>query len=453
MIRARLQKVGGFMAGMVLPNIGAFIAWGLITALFLPAGWLPNAYLAKLIQPMIQYLLPTLIGYTGGRLVHGARGGLVGAVATMGMIVGSAIPMFLGAMVMGPLGGWAMKKTDEKLGRHVPVGFEMLVNNFSAGILGMCLALVAYTAAGPMVAGLTEALSAGARKMTTLGLLPLIALFVEPGKVLFINNAINHGVLAPLGVAEASQFGKSIFFLIEPNPGQGFGLLMAYWLFGKGTTRSSAPGAIVIHFFGGIHELYFPYVLMNPITVLAMMAGGVASASVFVAMHAGLVATFSPGSIFTAIALAPKGGLLPVLCGIATGAVVTFVVAIPMVKRFAPPEPGAEQFLFATETPILQAQRPSACQIPAKVLFVCEAGMGSSVVGSAVLRRKLEQAGLSVPVEHCALTELPPDAQLAICQRSLAERVQQIAPRARVYPVDDYINSPAYDEVIRLFTV
>jgi PTS system mannitol-specific IIC component len=435
-----LQKVGGFMAGMVIPNIGAFIAWGLITALFLPSGWLPNAYLAKLIQPMILFLLPILIGFTGGRLVHGARGGLVGAVATMGMIVGSPVPMFLGAMVMGPLGGWLMKKVDGMLDRHVPVGFEMLVNNFSAGILGMCLALVAYSAAGPLVAGLTLALSAGARKMTALGVLPLLALFVEPGKVLFINNAINHGVLAPLGVAEASQSGKSIFFLIEPNPGQGLGLLMAYWLFGKGTTRSSAPGALVIHFFGGIHELYFPYVLMNPITVLAMMAGGVAAATVFVTMHAGLVATFSPGSIFTAIALAPKGGLLPVLCGIATGAVVTFLVAIPMVKRFTPPEPGAEQFRFATEP---------AAQLPAKILFVCEAGMGSSVIGAAVLRRKLEQAGFKVPVEHCALSALPPDAQVAVCQRSLSERVRQIAPRARVYAVDDYINAPAYDEVVR----
>ncbi len=331
----------------------------------------------------------------------------------------------------------------------------MLINNFSAGILGMCLALVAYAAAGPLVAGLTEALSAGAREMTTRGLLPLIALFVEPGKVLFINNAINHGVLAPLGVAEASQTGKSIFFLIEPNPGQGLGLLTAYWIFGKGTTRNSAPGAIVIHFFGGIHELYFPYVLMNPITVLAMMAGGVAAATVFVTMHAGLVATFSPGSIFTAIALAPKGGLFPVLCGIATGAVVTFLVAIPMVKRFHPPEAGAEQFRFATEPagiPVSQAPRPAAGQIPAKILFVCEAGMGSSVVGSAVLRRKLEQAGLSVPVEHCALTGLPPDTQVAICQRSLAERVQQIAPGARVYPVDDYINAPAYDEILRIFS-
>lgn len=360
MIQARMQKVGGFMAGMVVPNIGAFIAWGLITALFMPAGWLPNKFLARLVDPMILNLLPILIGYTGGRLVHGPRGGLVGAVATMGMAAGSNIPMFIGAMAMGPLGGWLMRQFDQRCGRHVPMGFEMLVNNFSAGILGMGLALLGFALAGPLVAGLTAALAAGARKITAAGYLPLIALLIEPGKVMFINNAINHGVLAPLGVAEARQLGKSIFFLLEPNPGQGVGLLCAYWLFGKGTTRSSAPGALIIHFFGGIHELYFPFVLMNPLTLVAMVAGGMAAATVFAAMHAGLVATYSPGSIFTAIALAPKGGLLPVLCGIATGAVVTFLVAVPIVKRSTPLRPARSSFASPPSRPRRRRRRRHA---------------------------------------------------------------------------------------------
>jgi PTS system mannitol-specific IIC component len=441
-----MQRVGGFMAGMVVPNIGAFIAWGLITALFMPAGWLPNKHLAKLVDPMILNLLPVLIGYTGGRLVHGARGGLVGAVATMGMVAGSNIPMFIGAMVMGPLGGWLIRQFDQRCGRRIPMGFEMLVNNFSAGILGMGLAVLGYTLAGPFVAGLTAALAAGARRITAAGYLPFIAFFIEPGKVLFINNAINHGVLAPLGVAEAKQLGKSIFFLLEPNPGQGVGLLCAYWLFGKGTTRSTAPGALIIHFLGGIHELYFPFVLMNPVTLVAMIAGGFAAAAVFAATHAGLVATYSPGSIFTAIALAPKGELLPILCGIATGAIVTFLVAVPIVKRSAPPEAGAEQFRFAAEP--AAATAPAAAR-PGAILFVCEAGMGSSVVGAAVLRRKLEAARLDIPVSHAALSELQPTAEMIVCQRSLAARVAEIAPRARVYPVDDYINSPAYDQILR----
>jgi PTS system mannitol-specific IIC component len=445
-IQARMQKVGGFMAGMVVPNIGAFIAWGLITALFMPLGWFPNNHLAKLVDPMILNLLPVLIGYTGGRLVHGARGGLVGAVGTMGMVVGSGVPMFIGAMAMGPLGGWLMRQFDERCGRAVPAAFQMLVNNFSAGILGMVLALAGFTLAGPLVAGLTAALSAGARRITELGYLPFIALFIEPGKVLFINNAINHGVLAPLGLEEARQFGKSVFFLLEPNPGQGVGLLCAYWLFGKGTAKTTAPGALLIHFLGGIHELYFPFVLMNPLTLLSMIAGGFAAATVFVAMHAGLVATFSPGSIFTAIALAPKGGLLPVLCGFASGAVVTFLVAVPIVKRAPAPQAGAEQLRLATEPAGNVFQRLAR---PASILFVCEAGMGSSVIGAMALRRKLRGANLDVPVNHVAISEMPATAALVVCQRSLAERVAQIAPQARVYVVDEYVNSPAYEEIVR----
>jgi PTS system mannitol-specific IIC component len=445
-IQARMQKVGGFMSGMVVPNIGAFIAWGLITALFLPAGWLPNSHLAKLVDPMILNLLPVLIGYTGGRLVHGARGGLVGAVGTMGMAVGSGVPMFIGAMAMGPLGGWLMRQFDERCGRRVPMGFQMLVNNFSVGILGMGLALAGFTVAGPLVAALTAALGGGARRITDAGYLPLMALFIEPGKVLFINNAINHGVLAPLGMAEARQFGKSIFFLLEPNPGQGAGLLCAYWLFGKGTARASAPGALLIHFFGGIHELYFPFVLMNPLTLLAMIAGGFAAATVFVTLHAGLVATCSPGSIFTALALSPKGGLLPVLGGIATGAVVTFLVAAPIVKRAAPAQAGAEQFRLTTE-PAGDSPKPPAR--PASILFVCEAGMGSSVIGAAVLRRKLQRANVDVPVDHVAISEMPAAAEVVVCQRSLAARVAQITPQARVYVVDEYINAPAYEQIVR----
>lgn len=453
MIQARMQKVGGFMAGMVVPNIGAFIAWGLITALFMPAGWLPNKHLARLVDPMILNLLPILIGYTGGRLVHGARGGLVGAVATMGMVAGSNIPMFIGAMVMGPLAAWLLRQFDQRCGRRIPLGFEMLVNNFSAGILGMGLAVLGYLLTGPFVAGLTAALAAGARKITAAGYLPFIAFFIEPGKVMFINNAINHGVLAPLGVAEAKQLGRSIFFLLEPNPGQGVGLLCAYWLFGKGTTRTTAPGALVIHFFGGIHELYFPFVLMNPLTLVAMIAGGFAAAAVFAATHAGLVATYSPGSIFTAIALAPKGHLLPILCGIATGAVVTFLVAVPIVRRAPPPEAGAEQFRFATEPAAAPATAaPALLARPAAILFVCEAGMGSSVIGAGVLRRKLTAAGLDIPVSHASLSELKPSAEMVVCQRSLAARVAELAPRARLYPVDDYINSPAYDQIIRDLT-
>jgi PTS system mannitol-specific IIC component len=314
------------MAGMVIPNIGAFIAWGLITALFIPTGWIPNETFAKLVGPMILYLLPLLIGYTGGKMVHGVRGGVVGAAATMGVVVGADIPMFLGGMIMGPLGGWLIKKVDEVLVDRTPVGFEMLVSNFSAGILAVILILIANVVIGPVVTGISDVAGAIVDGLVRAGLLPLAAIVIEPAKVLFLNNALNHGVLAPLGVAAAQSSGRAIHFLLETNPGPGLGLLVAFFFAGKGMLKESSPGSMVIHFLGGIHEIYFPYVLAHPIMILAMIAGGLAADFWFVVSGAGLVATPSPGSIFAYLAVTPPGQHFQVLTGVLVGAVVSFLV-------------------------------------------------------------------------------------------------------------------------------
>jgi|SRR5688572_24739248 len=325
-MRERLQQFGGFLAGMVIPNIGAFIAWGLITALFIPTGWIPNENFAKLVGPMILYLLPILIGYTGGKMIHGHRGGVVGAAATMGVVVGTDIPMFLGAMIMGPLGGWATQKIDEMLEDKVGVGFEMLVNNFSAGILGLILALLGFVAIGPVVQAFSEGARAVVDALINARLLPLAAIIIEPAKVLFLNNALNHGVLSPLGVAAAADTGRAIHFLLETNPGPGLGLLLAFYVAGKGMLKESAPGSMIIHFLGGIHEIYFPYVLAHPIMILAMIAGGFSANLWFVISNAGLVATPSPGSIFAYLAVTPPGQHFAVLTGVLIGAVVSFLV-------------------------------------------------------------------------------------------------------------------------------
>ena len=325
-MRERLQQWGGFLAGMVIPNIGAFIAWGLITALFIPTGWLPNENFAKLVGPMIIYLLPLLIGYTGGKAIHGHRGGVLGAVVTMGVVVGSDIPMFLGGMLAGPLGGWAMKKVDEVLEPKVGVGFEMLVNNFSAGILGTILALIGFLVISPVVTSISNAAGAIVDSLAQARLLPLAAIIIEPAKVLFMNNALNHGVLAPLGVAASAETGRAVHFLLETNPGPGLGLLIAFFVAGKGMLKQSAPGSMIIHFLGGIHEIYFPYVLAHPIMILSMIAGGIAADFWFVVSGAGLVATPSPGSIFAYLAVTPPGQHFPVLTGVAIGAVVSFLV-------------------------------------------------------------------------------------------------------------------------------
>lgn len=303
--KVKVQRMGSHLSGMIMPNIGAFIAWGLITALFIPTGWLPNEHLAKLVDPMIKYLLPLLIGFTGGNMVYGARGGVVGATATIGVIVGADIPMFLGAMLMGPLGGFAIKQVDRLFEGKVRSGFEMLVNNFSAGIVGGLLTLAAYLGIGPVVLWLNKALAAGVEVIVGAGLLPLANIFIEPAKVLFLNNAINHGVLSPVGIEQAANTGKSILFLLESNPGPGLGILLAFTIFGKGSARQSAPGAAIIQFLGGIHEIYFPYILMKPLLILAAIGGGVAGVFTFTLFDAGLVAVPSPGSIFALLAMTP----------------------------------------------------------------------------------------------------------------------------------------------------
>jgi len=348
--RERMQRIGGFLAAMVIPNMAAIIAWGLITALFIPTGWLPNEKFAQLVGPMIRFLLPLLIGYTGGKLVYDTRGGVVGAAATMGMVVGTDIPMFLGGMIMGPLGGWLIKKLDQLIEDRIPVGFEMLVNNFDAGILALGLALIGQLAVGPFVESVSNAFRAGVDTLVANRMLPLADIIIEPAKVLFLNNALNHGVLAPAGVAEVAQSGKAIHFLLESNPGPGLGLLLAFYVSGKGLLKQSAPGSMVVHFLGGIHEIYFPYVLAHPVMIFAMWAGGIAADFCFVVFHAGLVATPSPGSIFAYLAVIPKGSHFAVLSGVVVGTVASFLVGSLILKVFpvreqagdSPAEPHAD---------------------------------------------------------------------------------------------------------------
>ncbi len=341
-MREKTQRFGSFLAAMIIPNLGAFIAWGLITALFIPTGWVPNETLAGLVGPMIKYMLPLLIGFAGGHLVYGARGGVVGAAATMGAVVGAEVPMFIGGMLMGPLGGWLIKKIDGLLDGKVPSGFEMLVNNFSAGILAAIMAVLAQVGVGPLVQALTTVMGSGVQFLIDTRLLPVADLFVEPAKVLFLNNAINHGIFGPLGVAEVQEKGNSMLFLLETNPGPGLGLLLAFWFAGKGMAKQSAPGAIIIHFFGGIHEIYFPYVLAHPIMIVSLWAGGILADLWFVIMKAGLVATPSPGSIFAYLAVTPKGMHLAVLGGVTIAAVASFLVGSFILKLYPVKEFGSE---------------------------------------------------------------------------------------------------------------
>ncbi|MDN3068191.1 PTS mannitol-specific transporter subunit IIBC [Enterococcus faecalis] len=426
-IKAKVQRLGSTLSSMVMPNIGALIAWGVLTALFIPDGYLPNKAFATMVGPMLTYLIPLLIGYTGGKVIAGDRGAVVGAIATMGVIVGTDIPMMLGAMIMGPLGGFTIKKFDQYFQHRIKAGFEMLVNNFSAGLIGFALALLGFSAIGPIVDALTAAMARGVEIILNAHLIPLTSIFIEPAKVLFLNNAINHGILTPLGTEQVLSAGKSILFLLEANPGPGLGVLLAFMFFGKGAAKSSAPGAIIIHFLGGIHEIYFPYVMMKPLLFLSVIAGGATGSLVFQTLDAGLRAPASPGSIIAILAMTPMGSYLPVILGVLAATAVSFAVSAVILKADAKEE--SDEF--------------------AQKVFACDAGMGSSAMGASILRKKVQEAGLVQTVTNRAINNLTDEGNtLIVTQAELQERAKQKAPNATFVAVENFLNSPRYDEIV-----
>jgi PTS system mannitol-specific IIC component len=468
--RVRVQQFGRMLSGMVMPNIGAFIAWGLITALFIPTGWWPNEKLATLVGPMITYLLPLLIGFTGGQMVHGKRGGVIGAIVTMGVIVGSTIPMFLGAMLVGPLSGWVLKQFDKAVDGKIKAGFEMLVNNFSIGIIGGGLAIGAFKGIGPLIQGLTNVLSSGVEFLVNNHLLPLVNIIIEPAKILFLNNAINHGILTPIAAEESLRLGKSILYMLESNPGPGLGILLAYWLVGRGSAKASAPGAVIIHFLGGIHEIYFPYILMNPRLILAVIGGGVTGTFTFQLLGAGLSGAPSPGSIIAYIAMTPKGGYLPMLAGVVAATVVSFLIASVLLKTSKKNneeeevniEEAAERMrdmkaagtaaqTAATATTATTSNVAGNVRNKAdvhKIVFACDAGMGSSAMGASVLRKKLQAAGVNLTVVNSAVSEIPADADIVVTQKTLTDRAIASNPNAEHISIDNFLKSPKYDELV-----
>lgn len=447
-LKVKVQGFGRFLSNMVMPNIGAFIAWGFITALFIPTGWLPNEYFGELVGPMIKFLLPLLIGYTGGKLAGGERGAVVGAITTMGIIVGSEIPMFLGAMIVGPLGGWAIKTFDNAIEGKVKSGFEMLVNNFSAGIIGMLLALLSYAVIGGLVTQLSDLLAAGVNALVAANMLPLTSIIVEPAKILFLNNAINHGIFSPLGIQQSAELGKSIFFLIEANPGPGLGILLAYMLFGKGSAKQTAGSASIIHFLGGIHEIYFPYVLMNPRLILAVIAGGATGVLTNNLLGGGLVAPASPGSIFAVLAMTPAGAHFGVILSVILSCAVTFAIASVLLKM-QKNEVSLEDAQSQMQSMKAQSKGTVATQGNISKIFVaCDAGMGSSAMGASMLRKKVQAAGLNIEVQNLAINDLPQNAQLIVTHQDLTARAQKQVPNAQHLSLSNFLDGAFYDSLV-----
>lgn len=456
-VRVKIQKFGSKLSSMVIPNLGAFIAWGLLTAVGIAIN---NDMLRSFITPMLNYLLPLLIAFAGGKMVYDYRGGVIGTVATIGVIIGAEVTMFIGAMILGPLAAWILKQFDKAIDGKVPMGFELLVNNYSVGILGAILGVIGCVWLGPAISSLTSVFAGGVDILVNQGLLPLTAILIEPAKVLFLNNAIGQGILTPMGTTQLESLGKSVLFLLESNPGPGMGVLLAYMLFGKGTSKSSAWGASIIHLFGGIHEIYFPFVLMNPVLVLPLIVGGAVGTFLFNLLGVGLVGVASPGSIISIMIMSYPGDRLKICLAILAACVVTFLIATPLVKRAGGGDDSSLKEAAKTMNE-LKGKRSRVSSVfedaadsfdfakVTRIAYACDAGIGSSAMGATVLQKKCKAAGLDdVKVFHIAIENLPTECDVVVTQEMLLDRAKGAQPDAYCIAVTDFLNAPQYDELI-----
>ena len=463
-MQAKAQLFGSRLSNMVLPNIGAFMGWGILTVIGV---WTGSEVCKGFVSPMLKYLLPLLVGFAGGYEVHKVKGGVIGAFATMGCIIATDITMFIGAMIVAPLAAWLLKEVDVRLSPHFPVGFEILFESLLSAVIGVAVALLGFTVIAPAIASFSLWMAGGVNFLQDNGLLPLAALIIEPAKVLFLNGAISTGILTPLGTIQVGEAGKSILFLLESNPGPGLGILLAYCIFGHGDAKSNAYGATAIHFFGGIHEMYFPFVLMKPSLVFAAMVGGFTADAIFSIFRVGLVSLPAPGSIITISLLAAPGDLLPILLGITASAVVSFLVASPLLRHGKDGDEKSLQVATAEMEELKGSESRATGYLTAdvkkksvekginystikKILYVCGNGVGTSAMGASVISKKLKKQGIDdIAVLHARVGELPQEADAIFTNVSLADAVKERADGVPVIVIEDYLNAPEYDDLVR----
>lgn len=455
-----VQRFGKFLSAMIMPNIGALIAFGFLAAFFNPSGWIPHEGFATIFSAILVYLIPILIASTGGKLVGGERGSIVAAIAVVGAIMSDpSTTMLMAAMIMGPLSGFCIKQFDKAMEGHMPAGFEMLINNFSAGIMGMILAMFGFLAIGPFMNLILTILTAGVNVLIAHKILPLIAVFIEPAKVLFLNNAINQGIFTPIATAQAAETGKSIMYMLEANPGPGLGVLLAYMFFCKDEkTKQSAPGAVIIHLLGGIHEIYFPYILMNPLVIVAPIVGNMVAIFWFNLTGAGLVGPASPGSIIAFLMMASKDSIFSIIVGVVLATAVSFAIAsviIRMSKGKSLEEAQEDMANRKAEAKGIQTTQSAAdvkTEGVKKIVFACDAGMGSSAMGATKFRNRVKAQRPDLTVINTSVDNIPSDCDIAVVQVTLVQRAEKSAPQAQIITINNFLADPALDTLYAQLT-
>ncbi len=447
-----VQRFGKFLSAMIMPNIGALIAFGFLAAFFNGSGWIPHEGFATIFSAILVYLIPILIASTGGKLIGGERGSIVSTIAVVGAIMSDTdTTMLMAAMIIGPLGGLCIKKFDDAMEGHMPAGFEMLINNFSVGIIGMLLAMIGYLAIGPFMNLILTVLTAGVNFLVEYGALPLIAVFIEPAKVLFLNNAINHGIFTPIATAQAAEAGSSIMYMLESNPGPGLGVLMAYMFFCEDKkTKQSAPGAVIIHLLGGIHEIYFPYILMNPLVLIAPIIGNIVAIFWYDLTGCGLVGPASPGSLIAYLMMSPRDQMISAFVGVLIAGAVSFAIASVIIRMSKGKSLEQAQEEVASRKAQAKGQSVQTTSIKKtegirKIIFACDAGMGSSAMGATKFRNRIKAQRPDLTVANTSVDTIPADCDVAVVQMTLVERAKKCVPNAQIVTINNFLADPALD--------
>ena len=425
-----LRKIGNRLSQMMMPHLSIFIAWGFINVVASLQFKELHLLLDGLEQALISYLLPLLIGYTGGKQVEESRGGTIAGIATIGMIIGTNSPQIIGAMIIGPLSVWSYVFIKKYWLDRLKDGYEMVANNILAGLVGGVWCLTAIFLIAPVINWLMQASAILILWFIDLKLLPAVSLVIEPLKVFFFNNTINHGVLTPLGLSMVEKTGQSVLFLLETNPGPGLGILLAYYRYGK--KKAQSGGAALIHVFGGIHEVYFPYVLMEPRLFVALIVSGVSGTAIFQWFDVGLKHPVSPGSLILIVTSTPLTKWLGLILGIIISTLVSFSIAKFYLKRRSWEESSLKEVEERLDSP----------QAITRIIVACDAGIGSSAMGASLLRRTLQQEQMDYFVDYQSVYTLDNRQDtLVLVHPQLKKVAESKAPASQILTIENFLDT------------
>lgn len=450
-LKRLLSKGVKFYSSIIAANLPLFIMLGFISLMFSNSGLFPNEKMALVSQSCYKYLLPTILAYYAGKKIGGESGAFTGAVCGLAISIFSAYTSFIASIFMGTLCGILCRFLKEKIKFDKFTGFEMISKNIFFGAVGVITVSLTYFIFAPIFSYIDLFFSNLIEYLSDVKTLPITTSVIETLKVFSLNNSINHGFLIPAGVENAANFGKSVFFLLETNPGPGLGILLAFYILNK-DRRKYFASCMTVQAIGGIHEIYFPIVLSNLKLLIALILGAMSGNLVFYLLHAGARGAISPGSIITIFLMCTPSDWFAIMLGIATSAVVSCLSACLILEfdahksKEVESDDNTSESIETTSEPVFSL--PDFGYVE-DIVFVCDAGIGSSVMAASMFKKMLIENGLGgISVSSSPVDEIPEDADLLICQKIISTKARNYNEYATIIEVENFMDSNMYKAII-----